>query len=131
VEFPDGRPARGSGSGAFKLSSKHHAYPQPENNSEFVYPLICNPGGRMFYVQPWMGSQAYEFLRLIQHLGDTFELCIKGPGLLAHILEMGADVRLRREGGEDAQEISIELSETGEITPEQVKYEIKRMDTKE
>ena len=48
-----------------------------------------NVGGKIFYCNPWMVSQAQEFITLIEHLGDEIELEIYG-GLLRHILEIGA-----------------------------------------
>tara|TARA_R110000824_G_scaffold135372_1_gene298671 strand:- start:2610 stop:3995 length:1386 start_codon:yes stop_codon:yes gene_type:complete len=66
---------------------KHHAYEQKENDGDAVVPV--NVGGKIFYCNPWMVSQAQEFITLIEHLGDEIELEIYG-GLLRHILEIGA-----------------------------------------
>ena len=65
----------------------HHAYEQTENDGDTVLPV--NVGGEIFYCNPWMISQAQEFIDLIRALGEEIELEIYG-GLLQHILEMGA-----------------------------------------
>ena len=46
-------------------------------------------GGKIFNCNPWMISQAQEFIDLIRMLGDEIELNIYG-GLLRHILGTGA-----------------------------------------
>jgi hypothetical protein len=66
---------------------KHHAYAQVENDGQAVMPV--NVSGKIFNCNPWMVSQAQEFMSLIQMLGDEIELEIYG-GLLRHILESGA-----------------------------------------
>jgi hypothetical protein len=66
---------------------KHHAYEQTENDGQLVAPV--NVGGKIFYCNPWMISQAQEFIDLIRMLGDEIELEVYG-GLLRHILETGA-----------------------------------------
>jgi hypothetical protein len=65
----------------------HHAYEQQENDGQPVIPV--NVGGKIFSCNPWMISQAQEFIDLIRMLGDEIELNIYG-GLLHHILETGA-----------------------------------------
>jgi len=69
----------------------HHAYEQKENDKEPTFPVVVNPGGRVFQCTTWQISQGQELLSLIQYLGNEIELDIKGDGLLSHILEMGAD----------------------------------------
>jgi hypothetical protein len=65
----------------------HHAYEQKENDGQLVIPV--NVGGKIFSCNPWMISQAQEFIDLIRMLGNEIELNIYG-GLLRHILETGA-----------------------------------------
>ena len=65
----------------------HHAYKQEENDGQLVMPV--NVSGKVFNCNPWMVSQAQEFIDLIKMLGDEIELAIYG-GLLHHILESGA-----------------------------------------
>ena len=69
--------------------SSHHAYEQKENDGQMVVPV--NVGGKIFYCNPWMISQAQEFMDLIKMMGDEIELEIYG-GLLHHILETGASL---------------------------------------
>jgi SAM-dependent methyltransferase len=73
------------------VNDQHHAYAQPENDSELILPVIVNPGGRAFKCHPWQASQAQEMLALIKYLGHEIELAIYGDGLLAHILNVGAN----------------------------------------
>jgi len=67
--------------------NKHHAYEQVENDGQLVIPV--NVSGKIFNCNPWMVSQAQEFIDLIKMLGDEIELAVYG-GLLHHILESGA-----------------------------------------
>lgn len=60
----------------------HHAYEQEENDGQLVMPV--NVSGKVFNCNPWMVSQAQEFIDLIKMLGDEIELAIYG-GLLHHI----------------------------------------------
>jgi hypothetical protein len=65
----------------------HHAYEQQENDDQMVIPVRV--GGKVFHCNPWMVSQAKEFIDLIACMGDVMELEIYG-GLLRQILETGA-----------------------------------------
>ena len=67
---------------------KHHAYEQVENDGQLVIPV--DVGGKIFSCNPWMASQAQEFIDLITVLGNEIELEVYGGGLLHHILETGA-----------------------------------------
>lgn len=71
---------------------QHHAYPQPENDSEQIFPVVANPSGRIFHGHTWMISQAQEFMDLIKFLGEEINLEVHGDGLLAHILNTGAEL---------------------------------------
>jgi hypothetical protein len=67
----------------------HHAYEQLENDyKSSTIPVSC--GGRVFWCDAWMYSQAHEFMRLVGSLGDEFNLNVKGDGLIAHIIKTGA-----------------------------------------
>ena len=70
---------------------KHHAYEQPENENPYVFPVIVNPGGRIFRCAAFHASQANEFIDMVKLLGDEIELDVKGDGLLAYILQVGAE----------------------------------------
>jgi hypothetical protein len=67
---------------------KHHAYAQAENDDQVVIPVRV--GGEVFYCNPWMVSQAREFIDLVGCMGDVMELEIYG-GLLRQILKSGAE----------------------------------------
>ena len=70
------------------ITQKHHAYAQPENDSEHVISVTC--GDKLFRCHAWMLSQAQEFQDLVKFLGDEIELQVRGEGLIAHILKTGA-----------------------------------------
>jgi hypothetical protein len=70
----------------------HHAYDQPENDKNIVMPVKLGQSGRIFYCHGWMVSQAQELLDLIRMLGDVIELEIHGDGLLAYMLNTGAEL---------------------------------------
>jgi hypothetical protein len=67
---------------------EHHAYSQPENDNALVVPVSVK--GKIFKCHPWMVSQAQEFMDLIRLYGNVIELDVRGPGLLAAIIEAGA-----------------------------------------
>lgn len=80
---------------------QHHAFAQPENDGAPVIPVIATTDGRVvaaseaegriFYCNPWMIAQATQFIQLVRSpMGDEIELDVKGDGLLAHILAVGA-----------------------------------------
>jgi len=73
----------------------HHAYSQPENDGQLVIPATI--GGRVFRCHPWQIAQAWEFIELIRHMGNLFEIEVHGGGLLAHILEHAAAEDLKAE----------------------------------
>lgn len=75
------------------LDDAHHAYAQPENDSPFVVAVTC--GDRVFRCHASMAAQAAEFQDLIKFLGDEIELNVRGPGLIAHIVETGAEIESR------------------------------------
>src|SRR5262249_35779796 len=70
---------------------EHHAYEQTENNAPTALPVIVNPGGKVFLCAPFMAAQANEFLDLVQVLGSEIDLDVKGDGLLAYLLQVGAE----------------------------------------
>lgn len=70
------------------LADGHHAYAQPENDSEHV--ISATVGDRVFQCHAWMLSQAQEFIELCKFMGDEIELQVRGDGLISHIIETGA-----------------------------------------
>ena len=71
-------------------ASQHHAYEQPENDSEVTMPVTC--GGCTFMCTPWMISQASEFRDLVAFMGDEVELAVHGDGLIAQMIKHGAEL---------------------------------------
>lgn len=77
------------------IEKSHHAYSQPENDSECVMPVTVGEGGsRVFYCHAWMVAQAQEFIDTIRFLGDEIELAVYGDGLLKYILDTGAKLEV-------------------------------------
>lgn len=72
------------------MDGAHHAYKQPENDSDNIVAVVC--GGRVFHCNPWMIAQAQGFVETIQMLGNIVELEVYGDGLLRHILQTGAEL---------------------------------------
>jgi len=81
----------------------HHAYAQPENDSEVIVPVTVN-GGRVFWCHGWMIAQCQSFCDLVKFLGDEIEIAVYGDGLLAHVLKTGA-----RLADEDLLEIPMDI----------------------
>jgi SAM-dependent methyltransferase len=69
----------------------HHAYAQVENDDRAVIPIMVT-GGRTFYCHPWMAAQAREWITMIQKIGDVIDVIVYGDGLLAHIINTGAQI---------------------------------------
>lgn len=74
---------------------KHHAFCQPENDRIPVFPTIV--GGRKFWCSAWQSAQAAEFIRLIEVMGNEFEIKVHGEGLLGWILQHGYDLDVEAE----------------------------------
>lgn len=70
--------------------NQHHAYSQPENDTEVVIPVEIN--GRIFKCHAWMVAQAQEFIDMIKVFGDVVEIATYGDGLLNHIIKSSADL---------------------------------------
>ena len=68
---------------------EHHAYPQPENDDEEVIPIGL--GGKKFFLSAWQFSQALDFAAMIRIYGEAFKLSVHGDGLIAHIVNTGAE----------------------------------------
>jgi len=74
----------------------HHSFEQKENEGQVVVPMLLE-GGQIFYCHPWMAAQARQFVTLIQKIGETFDMCVYGNGLLAQILNNGAKFAYEKE----------------------------------
>ncbi len=77
------------------MDNIHHSYSQPENDKGAVFDVMIGSlgqtNGRTFRCNFWMVSQAQEFCGLIKYLGNEIQLAIYGDGLLAYLLEAGAE----------------------------------------
>lgn len=69
----------------------HHAYEQ-DVNDDFPKAEIT-VAGRKFVCDGWMHSQADQFLRMTQKLGDDYHLLVHGDGLISHLINTGAEMR--------------------------------------
>ena len=82
------------------VDGDHHAYSQPENDYKVKnIPITIgslNGAGvneiRTFDCQPWMAYQAFDLQEMVKYMGDEFKLDVKGNGLIAHLLQTGADM---------------------------------------
>jgi hypothetical protein len=81
----------------------HHAYPQPENDTDAVVRVYLVPTDpvtgekrfdlkRGFDCTSWHLKQAEEFETTIRAMGDAFQLQVHGDGLLATMLQLGAEL---------------------------------------
>lgn len=78
---------------------EHHAYDQPENDYKSKT-IPVSVGGKVFWCDPWMYSQAREFLQMVRMFGDEIDLDVKGDGLIAHIIKTGAALSALEENEE-------------------------------
>jgi hypothetical protein len=74
-----------------RIGSAHHSYVQAENDGEHIFAVGC--GGKQFFCAPWMVQQASEFRGLVKSLADIVELNVVGDGLIAHMIQTGADLQ--------------------------------------
>ena len=77
------------------LEDAHHALDQPENATEHRHKLTVAPSDRRdlardFWCAPWHAKQLEDFLLIMRHCADQFQLSIHGRGLLAYVLESAA-----------------------------------------
>jgi hypothetical protein len=78
----------------------HHAYAQPENDSETVIEVSC--GGRTFKCHTWMAMQASEVQDMVNQMYgriDDLNICVRGDGLIAHIFNHAATLAMETEDG--------------------------------
>ena len=77
----------------------HHAYEQKENEKKGVtdgtVTLTLDQDGeneKSFIVHTWMIAQAKEFILTTQTILKEYDMRVHGPGLIAHLLETGANL---------------------------------------
>jgi len=76
------------------LGGEHHSYEQKENDKTPVFKLYCDD--KEFMVSGWMGKQALDFQKLVEHCGHLFKCNVHGDGLIAHIMKTGYKFRKRQ-----------------------------------
>lgn len=79
------------------LDNRHHAYYQPENDADQRLPVWLRHNGRddlarRFICAPWHVRQAQDFLELTRARGTLLQLKVHGPGLIATMIETGAQL---------------------------------------
>lgn len=84
------------------MGGDHHAFAQPENETDRCVRMKVWPEGepekvRKFICSPWHIKQFEDFLQMIRVNGDHFLLNVHGSGLLAYALEASADVEWSKE----------------------------------
>lgn len=89
------------------IDKKGHAYEQPENAKDKMFPFRVYPSdrpdlSRTFLCAPWHAKQLEDLLQLIRLNGDKFSLEIHGDGMLAYALKVSAQAgrELRVERGD-------------------------------
>lgn len=75
----------------------HHAYEQPENDGEPVFPIWLRIKDRddlaqRFFCTVWQARQAQDFMQLVEERGNLFQARVHGPGLIATMLRLGAEM---------------------------------------
>jgi len=89
------------------LGEDHHAYAQAENDADqrlgvWLRPKAKDGSYRDDYAQrftcsPWHVKQAQDFLDLVKDRGDSFQLSVHGPGLIATMIRTGAALETETE----------------------------------
>ncbi len=82
------------------LCDEHHAYGQSENDADQRLSVWLRPKSsdgshrddkaQRFICSPWMVKQAMDFLDLVSDRGQSFQLSVHGPGLIATMIRTGA-----------------------------------------
>jgi SAM-dependent methyltransferase len=80
-----------------EMDEEHHAYPQKENAVHpgaiiDITPEIEGATPKTFRVHPWMLAQAKEFIDMKETILRHLDITVYGDGLIAYLLEHGADV---------------------------------------
>lgn len=70
------------------MDGKHHPYKQKENDNADL--LKVEVGGESFTCAMWMYSQAKDFVEMVSHIGQDWEMRIHGDGMISHIIKTAA-----------------------------------------
>ncbi len=83
------------------LGNEHHAYEQAENKDKrirvWLRPQDRDDKVQMFNCAPWHVRQARDFQELIKTRGNLIDLNVRGPGLIAAMLQTGAEIQTEKE----------------------------------
>jgi hypothetical protein len=83
------------------LGDQHHAFDQPENETDKRIAVDVTPSGggetQRFFCAPWHLKQFEDFLLVVRTHGHEFRLNLHGDGLLAYALKAGAAVSVQKE----------------------------------
>jgi len=81
---------------------RHHSFVQPQNDREQINAVlgVLSSGGEQeaaisFRCSGWQASQAEQFVDFVKNCGDAFHLNMHGSGLLAAIVNTGAELTLQ------------------------------------
>lgn len=85
------------------FESAHHAYSQPENDGEKLFPVWLhikdhNELAQRFICSNWQAKQAVDFQDLIRERSEHLRLRVHGPGLIATMVRLGAEMTIETEG---------------------------------
>jgi hypothetical protein len=70
---------------------KHHAYEQKENDVSSDVVAMATVEGRKFMLEPWMLTQAHEYMTIKARILQGMKIKIHGDGLIAWCIETGID----------------------------------------
>jgi hypothetical protein len=79
---------------------QHHAYEQEENDDRRIVDITVGQNTKyekVFRCQPWMVYQAKEFQLMVPRVLMDADLQIKGDGMIAHIINSGAELAAQQE----------------------------------
>ena len=67
---------------------RHHPYEQKENDNHDLLQVAVD--GKRFTCALWMYSQAKDFIDMVTHIGQDWEMRVHGNGLISHIIKTAA-----------------------------------------
>jgi hypothetical protein len=96
------------------MHGQHHAYAQPENESDRAYPFTAHwadhpERSRTFMCAPWMAKQVECFLQSIKLHGEEFLLHVHGDGFLAYVLQSTTGLQIIDEAGRSVEQWAAPL----------------------
>lgn len=81
------------------MAGNHHGYRQCENDADHMIDVWLRPSDdsavHNFTCSPWHVKQAEDFKALIKERGNLFQLSVRGDGLIATMMRLGAEIQTR------------------------------------